>query len=170
MPNVLCNQHSGESPSSNVDVVDAYVVFIFILFGVDEFAGNEYTALRSQHVDKRLATSSLSNPAPSPARTTWAIAEVLDSIDEAIEATEAVVAATEQPARRPATPTPHPRRPRLAFGVERRPRPRHNPRLLGSGSAGGSGLNQPRTVPMSALVQRAQLLVLRMSNLQNRKS
>ena len=60
-----------------------------------------------------------------------AIAAVLDSIDEAIERTEAVIAATERLRDTLLQRTAHQRRPRLAHRVERRPRHRTNPRVLG---------------------------------------
>ena len=65
-----------------------------------------------------------------------AIAAVLDSIDEAIERTEAVIASLRAPARHPAPRAAHPRRPRLALRVEGSPRHRDHPRLLGGGAVG----------------------------------
>ena len=65
-----------------------------------------------------------------------AIAAVLDSIDEAIERTEEVIATTEA-LRFPAPRAAHPGRPRLAHRVERSPRPRHHPRRLARGKTGG---------------------------------
>ena len=67
-----------------------------------------------------------------------AIADMLDSIDEAIERTEAVFAATETLRDSPAPRTAHPRRPRLAYRMEGRARHRHHPRQLGGRAAGGS--------------------------------
>ena len=63
-----------------------------------------------------------------------AIADVLDSIDDAIERTEAVIAATETLRDSPAPRITHPRRPRLAYRLEVRARHRHHPRRLGGGA------------------------------------
>ena len=81
--------------------------------------------------------SALSIPLP-PLPEQRVIADVLDSIDEAIERTEAVIRHRD-PARLSAPRTAHPRRPRLAHRVEGRARYRHHPRRLGSGAPGGWG-------------------------------
>ena len=68
-----------------------------------------------------------------------AIAAVLDSIDDAIEGAEVVIAATEglRDALLHDLLTPRPTRP--AHRVPRCPPPRHHPSRLGGGAAGGCG-------------------------------
>ena len=68
-----------------------------------------------------------------------AISAVLDSIDEAIERTEAVIDAIERLRRRPAPRSAHPRRPRLALGVEGSVGHWDGSSVLGSGAARGGG-------------------------------
>ena len=68
-----------------------------------------------------------------------AIAAVLDSIDDAIEGAEAVIAATEGLRNALLHEPAHPRPPRPARRVPRRPRPRYHPGGLGGGAAGGCG-------------------------------
>ena len=66
-----------------------------------------------------------------------AIAAVLDSIDEAIERTEEVIAATERLRDALLHELLTPRPPRPPHRLARRPRPRRHPCLLGGGASGG---------------------------------
>ena len=130
----ILNQHIFKA-IEQLGVVDRRFFFFLLVAAVDELRKRVH-GTTMQHVTRGSFESLPILLPPLPEQRV--IAEVLDSIDEAIEATETVVAATEQPARRPAPPAADSRSPRLALGVERRPRYRHNPRLLGSGSPGGS--------------------------------